>query len=83
MAILENSKTVSSDGILSVENIRASYYKKEILHGVSISVSDREIVSLIGPNGAGKSTLLKVIIGTLASQEGNVHFLDEDVTNLA
>jgi branched-chain amino acid transport system ATP-binding protein len=83
MDTLENSKTVSSDGILSVENIYASYYKKEILHGVSISVSNGEIVSLIGPNGAGKSTLLKVIIGTLAPQEGNVHFLDEDVTNFA
>lgn len=69
--------------ILSTEDIYASYYKKEILHGVSISVRDGEIVSLIGPNGAGKSTLLKVIIGTLAPREGNVHFLNEDVTDLS
>jgi len=69
--------------ILSTENICASYYKKEILHGVSISVSEGEIVSLIGPNGAGKSTLLKVIAGTLVPQTGAVRFLDEDVTNLS
>jgi branched-chain amino acid transport system ATP-binding protein len=83
MDILENNKLVSADGILSVENIYASYYKKEILRGVSISVSNGEIVTLIGPNGAGKSTLLKVIIGTLAPQEGSVYFLNEDVTNFA
>ncbi len=68
--------------VLSTENIYASYYKKEILHGVSISVKDGEIVSIIGPNGSGKSTLLRVIIGTLFPQEGNVHFLKEDVTRL-
>lgn len=69
--------------ILSTENIHTSYYKKKILHGVYISVREGEIVSLIGPNGAGKSTLLKVIIGTLAPQEGSVFFLKEDVTNLS
>lgn len=71
-----------NSSILSTENIYASYYKKEILHGVSISVRDGEIVSLIGPNGAGKSTLIKVIIGTLTAQDGNVYFLNEDVTSL-
>ncbi len=82
MDTLENGKSSSFDEILSIDNIHASYYKKKILNGVSISVANGEIVSLIGPNGAGKSTILKVIIGTLEPREGNVFFLNENMTNL-
>jgi len=69
--------------ILSVQNIHASYYKKEILHGVSLCVREGEILSLVGPNGAGKSTLLKTIIGILPPREGRIYLDSEDVTNLS
>ena len=69
--------------ILSIENIRASYYKKEILHGVSMVIKRGEILSLIGPIGSGKSNLLKVIIGILSPKEGKVYYEGEDVTNLS
>ena len=82
MDILKN-KEAYTDLILSVENIHASYHKKEILRDVSIQVSNKEIVTLIGPNGAGKSTLLRVIIGNLMPQKGKVYFLNNDVTNLS
>ena len=58
--------------MLRIENVHASYGKKEVLHGVSFDVKRGEIVSLIGPNGAGKSTLLKVIAGLLPAREGRV-----------
>jgi len=83
MEISEHKITVSNNELLSVENIYASYHKKEILRGVSMHVSVGEIVTIIGPNGAGKSTLLKVIIGNLIPRGGNVHFLNKDVTNLS
>ena len=70
------------DGILHVENVQASYYKKEILHGVSLSILKGEIVSIIGPNGAGKSTLLKVITGLLIPSQGEVIFKGEKITSL-
>lgn len=66
--------------LLRVEDIRASYYKKEVLHGLSIQVQEKEIVALIGPNGAGKSTLLKAIFGLLKPQSGKVLFNGEDIT---
>lgn len=68
--------------ILSTENIRASYGKKEVLKGVSVYIKNGEIVSLVGPNGAGKSTLLKTIIGLLPPSEGKVYFEGKDITNL-
>ena len=69
--------------ILSVQDIYASYYKKEILHGVSLCVREGEILSLVGPNGAGKSTLLKTIIGILPPRGGRIYLDSEDVTNLS
>lgn len=68
--------------ILIAQNIHASYYKKEILHGVSIEVEEGEIVALIGPNGAGKSTLIKVVAGALPAKKGKVLFDGREVTNI-
>ena len=82
MDSLKYGRSISLDNILSTENIYASYHKKEVLRGVSVTVSQGEIVSLIGPNGAGKSTLLRVIIGFLTPKEGKVCFLDENITTL-
>lgn len=65
--------------LLFAKDIHASYYKKEILHGVNISIKGGEKVLLIGPNGAGKSTLLKVIIGILPQKKGNVFFKNTSI----
>lgn len=69
--------------VLSAEGIHAGYGKREILHGVSLSVRHGEIVALIGLNGAGKSTLLKVLAGLLEARAGRVIFQGEDITRLA
>jgi branched-chain amino acid transport system ATP-binding protein len=70
------------NSLLTVENVVASYGKKEILKGVSIHVEKGEIISLIGPNGAGKSTLLKTIIGLLPPIGGRVLLNGMDITRL-
>lgn len=68
--------------LIDVENIYAGYDGTEVLHGVSIHVDDREVVTIIGPNGAGKSTLLKAIMGYVVPHTGRVRFNDEDITSL-
>lgn len=68
--------------IIRLENIAASYGKKEVLKGISLQVNTGEIVSLIGPNGAGKSTILKVIMGILLPSQGSIYFENEDITLL-
>lgn len=50
--------------MLLAENIRKSYGDLEVLKGVSLSVAEKEIISIVGPSGAGKTTLLQ-ILGTL------------------
>ena len=74
---------MAGDGfLLKAEDIRAGYGKLEILHGVSLEVRSREIVSVIGPNGAGKSTAFKTIVGLLHPRSGRVLFDGKDITGL-
>jgi ABC-type branched-subunit amino acid transport system ATPase component len=58
--------------LLEVANLRAGYGPAQVLHGVDLSVSAGEIVSIIGPNGCGKSTLLKSIMGYVPWSKGEM-----------
>ena len=71
-----------SEALIAVEQVTAGYGAAEVLHGVSLVLREREIVTIIGPNGAGKSTLLKVIMGYLTPTAGTVRLRGDDVTNM-
>jgi branched-chain amino acid transport system ATP-binding protein len=59
--------------MLKLNNIEVTYLNViRVLHGVSLSVDDGQIVALLGANGAGKSTTLKAISGLLHIEEGEV-----------
>jgi branched-chain amino acid transport system ATP-binding protein len=62
--------------LLSVENLSAGYGKAEVLHGVTLSIAERQIVAIVGPNGAGKSTLMHAVMGLLP-RTGTVSFRDQ------
>ncbi len=66
--------------LLQAQNLRSGYGEMEILHGVSMTLEEGEMVALIGPNGAGKSTLIKTMFGLLRPTEGRVLFRDTDIT---
>lgn len=68
--------------ILEANDIFAGYGKSEILHGVSLYLKPKEVVTIIGPNGAGKSTFLKALMGYIPIFKGKVTWKDEDVTHL-
>ena len=57
---------------ISVQGVRASYGRIEVLHGVDLEVPAGSIFALLGPNGAGKSTLLKVLSGRMRATAGDV-----------
>ncbi len=58
--------------ILELKDIHKSYGKKEVLHGISLSVEKGEVISVLGPSGCGKSTLLNIIAGILSPDAGEV-----------
>jgi branched-chain amino acid transport system ATP-binding protein len=69
--------------LLTVDNLHAAYVKKEILRGVSLTVSRGEIVALLGGNGSGKSTLLRTIAGLLHSMRGGIQFNGSEITAMS
>lgn len=68
--------------MLHVEDIHTYYGSSHILHGVSLHVSQGEVVSLLGRNGAGKSTTLRSIIGLNPPRRGRIQFDGKDITGL-
>lgn len=69
--------------LLTVEDLVSGYGRLEVLHGVSLSVEQGEIISVLGANGAGKTTLLKTISGLLPTWEGSTAFDGDPLTGLA
>jgi branched-chain amino acid transport system ATP-binding protein len=68
--------------MLNLENINAYYGDSHILHGVSFSVGQGEIVCLLGRNGAGKTTTILTIMGYLQPRPGRIVYNDRDIGGL-
>ena len=65
---------------LELKNIKKSFKKREILHGIDLQIRSSEVFGLLGPNGAGKTTLFSLISGLEMTTSGKI-FLDEyDIT---
>ena len=69
--------------LLDAADLVAGYGGTEILHGVSISVDQGEMVTIIGPNGCGKSTLMKTMVGLVRARSGSVVFQGKDISSQA
>jgi branched-chain amino acid transport system ATP-binding protein len=68
--------------MLELDNINAYYGDSHILHGVSLSVRDGEIVCLLGRNGAGKTTTILTIMGYLQPRPGRIRYRNRDIAGL-
>jgi branched-chain amino acid transport system ATP-binding protein len=60
--------------ILAINNLVVRYGAIEALHGVSLAVQPRQIVTLIGANGAGKSSLLRTISALAPAHSGTIEY---------
>ena len=66
--------------ILDISNLVVSYDRIEVLHGISLTVGDDEIVSMIGANGAGKSTTMRAIIGSAPAGNSRITLFGQNIT---
>src|SRR5215469_8089659 len=67
---------------LRTREISKSYRGRRVVHDVSLSVKQGEVVGLLGPNGAGKTTSFYIIVGLISADSGNILLDDEDITDL-
>jgi branched-chain amino acid transport system ATP-binding protein len=65
--------------LLEVQDLHTYYGNIQALKGVSLEVSDGEVVTLIGSNGAGKSTTLRSISGLTPPREGSIRFDGKEI----
>jgi branched-chain amino acid transport system ATP-binding protein len=68
--------------MLEVQDLHAWYGASHILHGVSITVRQGEVVALVGRNGAGKTTTIRSVMGLMPRISGGIRFDGADLTVL-
>lgn len=68
--------------MLKLNNIKTYYGNIQALKGVSIEVSEGEIITLIGANGAGKTTTLMSISGIVPPRSGEIIFEGNPIHDL-
>lgn len=54
---------MSTNSIMTIENLQAKIGEKEILKGLNLQLEPGKVHAIMGPNGAGKSTLSKALVG--------------------
>ncbi len=67
---------------LHCENLVKKYGVRTVVKGVSMEVSQGEIVGFLGPNGAGKTTSFYMITGQIVPNDGRIFLDDEEITGL-
>jgi putative ABC transport system ATP-binding protein len=73
--------------VIKLDDVRKTYdmdsVKLEVLHGLNLSIKEREFVSIMGASGSGKSTLLHLIGVLDKPTSGTIHLNGIDVSKLS
>ncbi|MEZ3532900.1 MAG: ABC transporter ATP-binding protein [Muribaculaceae bacterium] len=68
--------------MIEIKNVTKSFGSLTVLHDISLTIPEGEIMAIVGPSGAGKTTLLQ-IAGTLDRPDsGSVLFDNTDLFRL-
>jgi len=64
---------------ISLQNLKKSFGKTQVIHDLSIDVKDGELIVIVGPSGCGKSTLLRCISRLTDATSGKILIDGEDI----
>lgn len=68
--------------LLEINGLKAYYGQTQALYGLDFNLEEGSITTILGANGAGKTTTLRSICRMIHT-EGDIMFLDEDLTSLS
>ncbi|HEY8249730.1 MAG TPA: ABC transporter ATP-binding protein [Burkholderiales bacterium] len=68
--------------MIELKKINTFYGLGHILHDLSLSVAEGEVVALLGRNGAGKTTTLRSITGLTPPKSGEIRYKGRDIAGL-
>ena len=85
---VNNNRMNTAQPIVSLKDISKSFFLKgglevPVLHNISLTVNEGEMVAILGQSGSGKSTLMNVIGGLDVPSQGDYYFEDEHVNTMA
>ena len=82
---LKEGKTDFNGNDLQIrfENVRFSYEKDEVLHGISFSVPQGSLTALVGESGSGKSTLAKLLVHFYDVTDGRITLGGQDLREMS
>ncbi len=69
-----------SEAVLSGASLVKRYGQREVVHEVSLRLTQGEVVGLLGPNGAGKTTTFYMLVGIIKPNAGQVSLDGLDLT---
>jgi len=58
--------------MISIQNLHKAFGTNEVLRGISLEVTQGEVLCIIGPSGSGKSTILRCINGLESYDKGEI-----------
>ena len=64
---------------LSVNNLRKTIGRKEIIKGLNFELKKGEVFGFLGPNGAGKTTTIRMLTGLIKPTDGTISICGYDV----
>ncbi|MCK4975968.1 MAG: ATP-binding cassette domain-containing protein, partial [Anaerolineales bacterium] len=68
--------------MLDIQSLSVAYNQRDVLKGITLSISAGEILAIIGPNGVGKSTLIRAISGVHPVSSGSVRIDGQELIHL-
>ena len=57
---------------VTLKDIKKSFGKTDVIHGIDMEIEDGEFIVIVGPSGCGKSTLLRMVAGLETVSSGEV-----------
>jgi lipopolysaccharide export system ATP-binding protein len=67
---------------LTAHHLQKSYGSRKVVHDVSLSVQEGEVVGLLGPNGAGKTTSFYMIVGLVRADGGTIELDGQSIEKM-